>query len=543
MSINREMDTQPHIPVFSKKKQNQPDLLPVRERPTQVWQRPLPEPEPSSQPRRSYRFFKWVETLVILLFLVISVSLATIGVLILYQVDWILPGVSVSGVAVGDRTQADAVVALQSAWQNKPILVEAEEQRLAVLPADLGLVLDAEATAVFAQEQGRTWESWQTFLQHNGRFEVDPVWQYDQAQALAGLEALSGEFAMSPVEAQLVWENGRFVAKPGQPGQELDVVASGMVLGEQMAQVIDEGRFELVTQPVLPTVIDLSAAAVEANMLLSAPLNVEAYDPVKNETFSQAIPPEIWGTWLNFETANEKFVWTLDEHDLVDYLDTINLGNSRFVESGEWETTVTQAIINKDPKVTLRVYHRPQIHIVQFGETLASIGRNYGIPYPWIQQANPGMDALSVGQQITIPPLDKMLPLPVVPNKRIVVSIAQQKAWIYENDNIKWEWPVSTGIASSPTAPGIFQIQSHEPNAYAGNWDLWMPSFMGIYRPVPTSDFMNGFHGFPTRGGSNLLWTGDLGHPVTYGCILLSSENAQLLYEWAEAGVVVEIQS
>ncbi|MFN2137341.1 MAG: L,D-transpeptidase, partial [Candidatus Promineifilaceae bacterium] len=58
----------------------------------------------------------------------------------------------------------------------------------------------------------------------------------------------------------------------------------------------------------------------------------------------------------------------------------------------------------------------------------------------------------------------------------------------------------------------------------------------------PTSDFMNGFHGFPTRDGFNLLWTGDLGHPVTYGCILLSSENAQQLYDWADEGVVVEIQ-
>jgi lipoprotein-anchoring transpeptidase ErfK/SrfK len=65
---------------------------------------------------------------------------------------------------------------------------------------------------------------------------------------------------------------------------------------------------------------------------------------------------------------------------------------------------------------------------------------------------------------------------------------------------------------------------------------------MGIYRPVPSVDFMNGFHGFPTRNGSTLLWTGDLGHPVTFGCILLDSQNAAALFAWAEAGVVVEIQ-
>ena len=53
---------------------------------------------------------------------------------------------------------------------------------------------------------------------------------------------------------------------------------------------------------------------------------------------------------------------------------------------------------------------------------------------------------------------------------------------------------------------------------------------------------MNGFHGFPTRGGSTLLWTGDLGRPVTYGCILISTDHASALYEWAEEGVVVEVR-
>jgi lipoprotein-anchoring transpeptidase ErfK/SrfK len=123
-----------------------------------------------------------------------------------------------------------------------------------------------------------------------------------------------------------------------------------------------------------------------------------------------------------------------------------------------------------------------------------------------------------------------------------VISLSQQRLWAYENGALKWEWPVSTGIESSPTAPGVFQVQSREENAYAGNWDLWMPEFIGIYRPVPTSEFMNGFHGFPTRNGYNLLWTNSIGRPVTYGCILVANENQGLLYDWAEEGVIVEVK-
>jgi lipoprotein-anchoring transpeptidase ErfK/SrfK len=147
-----------------------------------------------------------------------------------------------------------------------------------------------------------------------------------------------------------------------------------------------------------------------------------------------------------------------------------------------------------------------------------------------------------VGQVIQVPSPDVMLPLPVVVNKRIVVSISRQRMWAYQDGNLVWEWAVSTGIPSSPTAPGVFQVQSHDGTAYAASWDLWMPHFLGIYRPVPTSDFMNGFHGFPTRDGASLLWTGNLGQPVTFGCILLETGNAALLYDWAEDGVVVEIQ-
>jgi LysM repeat protein len=192
--------------------------------------------------------------------------------------------------------------------------------------------------------------------------------------------------------------------------------------------------------------------------------------------------------------------------------------------------------------VHVRAYHRARRHVVRPGDTLSGIAVQYGVPYPWIQAANPGVgDALSTGQALVVPSPDVFLPLPVVEGKRIVVSLSEQRLRAYEGGTLIWDWPVSTGIESSPTAPGVFQVQSHEENAYASNWDLWMPYFMGIYRPVPDAPFMNGFHGFPTRGGANLLWTGSLGAPVTYGCILVDSARVTELYAWAEEGVVVHI--
>jgi lipoprotein-anchoring transpeptidase ErfK/SrfK len=90
-----------------------------------------------------------------------------------------------------------------------------------------------------------------------------------------------------------------------------------------------------------------------------------------------------------------------------------------------------------------------------------------------------------------------------------------------------------------PILPGIFQVQSHFENAYASNWDLWMPHFLGIYEAVP--GFENGIHGLPLLSNGVRLWGSVLGQPASYGCIILTLEAAEELYTWAEDGVVVEI--
>ena len=525
-----------------------PNQIPQRERPfaelpTQAWQ-PMPPPAPRHRTHWLVHLALAASAVLVLLF---GLAVVIAAVWFVGQSDWIVPRVSVAGIEVGGQSRDTAVSTLQAAWDTQPITLAAGDETRTVPPSSLGFALDAAATADAARDQGRTLASWRAFWANDGRFLVTPVWQWDRAVAENGLNALAAELNRAPQDARLEYSNGRFVALPGQPGRQLDVAATLNLLAQQAGDVLANGRLDLVLTAVPPAVVDLSAVAEQANTLLAAPITLHVYDPIANEAVDWLLPPETWGGWLTVDAtavAAGQFNWSLDQGQVESYLQAqaAGLGEERYVDVEEAGTAVTEAITNHVPTVSLRVYHQPRQHVVQSGETLSSIGRDYGIPYPWIQQANPGLETLSVGQIITIPSVDEMVPLPVVEGKRIVVSIAQQRAWVYENGALKWEWPVSTGIASSPTAPGIFQIQSHEANAYAGNWDLWMPQFMGIYRPVPPSDFMNGFHGFPTRGGSQLLWTGDLGRPVTYGCILLDSGNAELLYNWAETGVVVEIQ-
>ena len=127
-------------------------------------------------------------------------------------------------------------------------------------------------------------------------------------------------------------------------------------------------------------------------------------------------------------------------------------------------------------------------------------------------------------------------PTPEPGEKRIEVSIAQQRLYAYENDELVFEFICSTGMYSSPTQAGTYEILDKIPMAYGSTWDLDMPFWMGIYW---SGTLENGIHALPILANGQLLWEGYLGQPASYGCVILSTEDAETLYNWAEVGVPV----
>jgi len=507
--------------------------------------RALPQPWLPSHPRRR-RVNWWIIApalgMVAFIAAFLMALLAFVG---LTYAAGVLPGVYSAGITLGGKSQAEAASALQANWQT--ITLRDGNRTWTVNPALLGIYLDVNGTADAAYRQGRgAGGSLQAII---GRVDVPPVVNVDLALAEDGLQNLESQFDVPPVNAGVRLVNGQVQATPPINGRTLDIPNTLAQLSGDAGRALADGELDLVMYAVQPEVTDASSMVAQAAQLLSSPLDIRVYDPVTDDNVHWSLSPEQWGSWLA-ATPDASSVTglslSIDPAQVSAYLNAQAgsvLDPSRYLKVDEAVASVQQAVASGQLDPFVRVYHHDTQHVVQAGETIISIAWDYGVPYLYIQQANPGIgDTLSAGQTITIPSADNFMPYPVVPGKRIVVSISQQHGWVYENGSLKWDWTLSTGISSSPTWPGIYQIISHEPNAYAANWDLWMPNFMGVYQPIPGSDFTNGFHGFPTRGGWQLLWVNDLGTRVTYGCILLSNENAQVLYNWAEEGVVVEIQ-
>jgi LysM repeat protein len=468
----------------------------------------------------------------------------------LYMGDLLAPGSRTLRMDLGGLSMPEATAILEQNWQRRSIRLEVGgNERTEATLETLGIKLEAAETVRALHAQARSWDGLTAILRGDAQ-EIAPILRTDRKMAAANVRMLATQFEIAAIDARLEIVDGHAVTVDPKVGRKVDVDATVDLLMSRLDTVIDEGRLPLVMATVQPvmTGADLAEIAAQINGLLSSSLSIELYDPINDQSIPWNISPRIWANWLVIDlhpVDGAPFHWAMDPSRVKRYLDqeTGALGQGRYVQLDTAVTALNEAISRGDYSTELRVYHRQRTHMVQPGETLSSIAWEYGMPYPWLEAANPNVaGGIFAGQPLTIPSLDQLLPLPVVRSKRIIVSLSQQRMWAYEDGGLKWEWPVSTGIDSSPTSPGIFQIQSHESNAYAGNWDLWMPSFMGIYRPIPHVDFMNGFHGFPTRNGSTLLWTQDLGRPVTFGCILLSSDNAAILFNWAEEGVVVEVR-
>jgi LysM repeat protein len=211
--------------------------------------------------------------------------------------------------------------------------------------------------------------------------------------------------------------------------------------------------------------------------------------------------------------------------------------------------TVGQRLrISGDPTAPTPVLRPASIataHTVAAGETLAAIALRYDVT-PWAlaqanSLANPAL--IFAGQVLTIPGVssaESASPTTGVGGaKRILVDLSEQHLYAYQGDTLVYSFVASTGMWKSPTQTGTFSVLNKLPNAYASTWGLQMPYWMGIYW---SGGLQNGIHALPILSNGQQLWAGYLGTPISYGCIVLGTYEARLLYEWADVGTTVVVR-
>lgn len=462
----------------------------------------------------------------------------------------ILPRVKAIGVNLGGMSVSEAELALRDAWRDTMSLdiIANGEVIASTDPERLGVQFDAQQTARNAKAVGLRAVPF-------GRT-IEPVVTVDRLTAQNYLLDLANHIDRIPVSAHYEWQNGELVGIEGQDGYRLDTSLTIETLTQHAPTILNKGRLDLLMITHAPEAQNPNPYIDAVRLLTSQPIQISAYDPYTNQHFTWIIAPEEFTRWLSAGTTS----LTLREDAFLPHLELLNttLNDSgkplRFLAPTETTNALRDAISIGQAQVNLRVRYHPTLYTIVQGDTSYRISRKTGIPQILIVEANQGrnLEELSIGDTINIPSRDVTMPESPIPNKRIIVDLEAQHLIAFENSEVRFSWPISSGVSNAYTAPGIYQILSHKPMAYGssnilcsnagiqcGQWEMsW---FMGIYEIRP--GLVNGFHGKVLLPNGNYLGDGMIGSPVTFGCIMSGENEAQLLYEWAEIGTVVEIIS
>lgn len=462
----------------------------------------------------------------------------------------IMPGVSVLDVGLGGKSTDEAATLLNEMWRTDftiDLIVEGEVYDTISLDT-LGVNLDSEATAQAAKNAGLSAIPF-------GRG-IDPVISVDYLTAQNFLLDLTETINRRPQNGRYRYTDGDVFGLPGIPGRQLDTTSTLQYLTDNTIELIDRGRFELLLIEIPPEMSDPSPYIDRVREMAVQSFEVRGYDPFTNQVFTWPIETATYVDWVAAGPSS----LTLREETFDQYIELMNQSlnadgsNMRYVAPVETRDQVREAISLSTAHVDVRVRYRPTTYEVQAGDTAFAISRKTGIPLLLLMDANSGrnLDILSIGDKLNLPSPDEVMPNTPVVNKRIIVDLNSQYLMAFENGQVVFEWPVSSGVAGAPTSPGTYQILSREPIAWGssntlcdsaglvcGQWEMYW--FMGIYEVVPGLE--NGFHGDVLLPNGNFLGDGLIGNPATFGCVMSPNLQAEQLYNWAELGVVVEIIS
>ncbi len=175
------------------------------------------------------------------------------------------------------------------------------------------------------------------------------------------------------------------------------------------------------------------------------------------------------------------------------------------------------------------------VHVVQRGETLASIARRYGTTVAAIAAAN-GLrnpNFIWVGQRLRIPSGSGggggTTPTGGGGARWIDVDLSSQTVRAYAGGTAVRSMIVSTGIARYPTPTGRFRIYAKYPSVTMSGPGYYLPG-------VPHTMFF--YRGYALHG---TYWHSSFGRPMSHGCINLTRADAAWLYSWAPVGTLVVI--
>lgn len=447
-----------------------------------------------------------------------------VAALVAASLTLIAPGTSIAGVAVGGMTPGGAADALQTRLNETTIVLTgpgvtgeitggqlgasvvpvAEDPSASVTGADLGATVDARGLADAAFAKHPMWNPTAWFAQPE-----PAIVTLDADAATAALRGAAPSVYKDPVDAIVAFDaaSASYVVTPSVDGAGLDVDAIRTAL--QDAFSAGQTRVEVAaTTAAIPAHTTTTAAQSTVDQL-NAVLGTAGFYVGAERTVP--LDRATVASWLTLSTdANGAVVYDVDQAAVQTVVDTLAATIDRPAVDATVITDSAGKVLEEEA----------------VGATGRSLGATDGIAAAFAAQ-------LKTGNGVYELPVTETAFTTTSLARRVEVNLSEQRATIFENDQVVQSWLISSGREGYSSSTGHFRISAKLRMQNMGNPDLTKaPNY---YTPdVPWVMYYNGdeaLHG--------AYWHNNFGNVMSHGCINMPVSAAQFVYGWAPMGTEV----
>lgn len=348
--------------------------------------------------------------LLLLLLIVGLAALAVVGVVTAYEfryADRIYPGVEVAGIPLAGLTLDEAAAAIKDGLNPYPgpsVTLTYGDRSWSLAPADLGLTVDAGATAAAAYAVGRQgllassgslssfWPDLRADLMTQWAalregYSISPTLRFDEGRLIYTLKRIARAVDVPPVEGGLQISGLEVSAVPGRVGRQVNLDATRAAL-IQVARAGRGGEVPLVVEERRPAVISAEQAAAEATALLGRSLILVATGLEGRLRF--AVDRAILRQWLRLATkpasdGTVELTVELDREQVMAYLQEM---------AAQMDRPARDALLDFDPNARRVIVLSP-----------SQVGQELDIQAGLEEISTTLLDrvAASVSQEITLP--------------------------------------------------------------------------------------------------------------------------------------------
>lgn len=414
----------------------------------------------------------------------------------------IAPGTTVAGIPVGFMTPGAAAAAVDAHLAETRITLTGAGDDVVLTGADLGASIDSTALVDQAFAERPMWNlgSWMGGAVP-GEITLDAALATDALR-----DAVPSSF-VDPVDAGVVFDtaSANYVITPSEAGTGIDIDDLTTALAAAVADGSTSLEYPGGPAEALPAVSDddATATATSLNTMLDT---------------------------VGFYVGDDRSV-PVSRAGAASWLTVVDDDGQLRVEA---DAQLIQATVDNLPK---RVDRAPvnATNIVDSAGTVLraekagvngrALGDTSDVAAQFAQQLEGGDGVYKL--EVTETAFETVNIF-----RKIEINLSQQRAYLFENNEVVNSWAVSTGLPGTPTPTGNFKVFAHtamqDMGCYEGApyctenvpWITWFTTNIG-------------FHG--------TYWHSNYGQRMSHGCVNLPIDLAKYVYDWSPVGLEVAV--